>query len=65
MEVKNLIKRNVKFNPSVYALEILKAEHFTTNCRSFFWRKIENMIGQNKKGALSEFLFEASPSQVS
>ena len=28
-----------------------------TNLQPFFWRKVTNIIRQNKKGALHEFLF--------
>lgn len=40
----------------LYALEIMKGEQevevLTTNCRPFFWRKVENIIRQTKKGEL-------------
>ena len=32
-------------------------EILQTNLQSFFWRKVRNIIRQNKKGALQEFLF--------
>ena len=45
----------------MYALEIMgKAEDYEildTNLQSFFWRKVKNIIRQNKKNALLEFLF--------
>ena len=45
----------------LYALEIIqKAQDYEilqTNLQPFFWRKIKNIIRQNKKGALLEFLF--------
>ncbi len=36
----------------LYALEIIQ-----TNLQPFFWKKVHNIIRQNKKGALQEFLF--------
>jgi len=45
----------------LYALEIMQTgkdyEILTTNLQPFFWRKVKNIIRQNKKGALLEFLF--------
>ena len=45
----------------LYALEIMgKAEDseiLQTNLQPFFWRKVKNIIRQNKKAALQEFLF--------
>jgi hypothetical protein len=45
----------------LYALEILENgkdyEILETNLQSFFWRKVKNIIRQNQKGALLEFLF--------
>jgi hypothetical protein len=45
----------------LYALEIIQnAENYEisqTNLQPFFWRKVKNIIRQNKKGALLEFLF--------
>ena len=32
-------------------------EILQTNLQAFFWRKIKNIIRQNKKAALHEFLF--------
>jgi uncharacterized protein YlxW (UPF0749 family) len=32
-------------------------EILNTNLKPFFWRKVQNIIRQNKKGALLEFLF--------
>ena len=48
----------------LYALEILENgkdyEILETNLQPFFWRKVKNIIRQNKKGALLEFLFGPS-----
>jgi hypothetical protein len=45
----------------LYALEILENgkdyEILHTNLQPFFWRKVKNVIRQNKKAALQEFLF--------
>ena len=45
----------------LYALEIMKKredyEILSTNLQPFFWRKVHNIIKQNKKDALLEFLF--------
>ena len=45
----------------LYALEIMETgkeyEILETNLQPFFWRKIKNIIRQNQKGALLEFLF--------
>ena len=45
----------------LYSLEIMETgkdyETLTTNLQPFFWRKVKNIIRQNKKGALLEFLF--------
>lgn len=45
----------------LYALEIIDNgkdyEILSTNLQPFFWRKVENILRQNKKGALQEFLF--------
>jgi len=45
----------------LYALEIMETgkeyEILQTNLQPFFWRKIKNIIRQNQKGALLEFLF--------
>ena len=45
----------------LYVLEIIDNvkdyEILSTNLQPFFWRKVENIIRQNKKGALQEFLF--------
>jgi len=45
----------------LYALEILENgkdyEILETNLQPFFWRKVKNIIRQNKKAALQEFLF--------
>ena len=45
----------------LYALEIMENgkdyEILKTNLQPFFWRKVKNIIRQNKKAALQEFLF--------
>ena len=45
----------------LYALQIIDNgkdyEILETNLQPFFWRKVKNIIRQNKKGALLEFLF--------
>ena len=45
----------------LYALEIIQNgenyEILKTNLQPFFWRKIKNIIRQNKKAALQQFLF--------
>jgi len=45
----------------LYALEILETdkdyEILQTNLQPFFWKKVRDIIRQNKKGALQEFLF--------
>jgi len=45
----------------LYTLEIMQTEKnyeiLITNLQPFFWRKVKNIIRQNKKGALLEFLF--------
>ena len=45
----------------LYALEIIENgkdyEILQTNLQPFFWRKVKNIIRQNKKAALQEFLF--------
>ena len=45
----------------LYALEIMKTgkeyEILSTNLQPFFWKKVHNIIRQNKKSALQEFLF--------
>ena len=45
----------------LYALEIIEAgkdyEVLTTNLQPFFWKKVQNIIRQNQKGLLLEFLF--------
>jgi hypothetical protein len=52
----------------IYSLEIMNTgqpvEVLTTNLQPFFWRKVETIIRQNKKGALIEFLFGTLESQV-
>jgi hypothetical protein len=50
----------------LYALEILENgkdyEILETNLQPFFWRKVKNIIRQNKKAALQEFLFGSQDS---
>jgi len=50
----------------LYALEILETgkdyQILETNLQPFFWRKVKNIIQQNKKGALHEFLFGSQDS---
>ena len=45
----------------LYALETMEKgkeyEILETNLQPFFWRKVKNIIRQNKKSALQEFLF--------
>jgi hypothetical protein len=45
----------------LYGLEIMQMgenyEILKTNLQPFFWRKVKNIIQQNQKGALLEFLF--------
>ena len=45
----------------LYALEIIDNkkdyEILSTNLQPFFWKKVENILRQNKKGGLQEFLF--------
>ena len=45
----------------LYALEIMETgkdyEILNTNLQPFFWKKVQNIIRQNKKAALHEFLF--------
>ena len=45
----------------LYALEIIQNadnyESLKTNLQPFFWKKVRNIIRQNKKAALQEFLF--------
>ena len=47
----------------LYALEIMENgkeyEILETNLQPFFWKKVENIIRQNKKAALQEFLFKS------
>src|SRR6476620_11832035 len=46
----------------LYALEFMEngkdSKILSTNLQTFFWKKVKNVIVQNKKGALQEFLFE-------
>jgi len=46
----------------LYALEIMEnGEDYkilSTNLQAFFWRKVKNVIRQNKKPALHEFLLK-------
>ena len=50
----------------LYALEIMETgkdyEILETNLQPFFWRKAKNIIRQNKKAALQEFLFGSQES---
>ena len=50
----------------LYALEILETgkdyEILQTNLQPFFWRKVKNIIRQNKKAAFQEFLFGSQDS---
>ena len=50
----------------LYALEIIENgkdyEILSTNLQPFFWRKVKNIIRQNKKAALQEFLFGSQES---
>ena len=45
----------------LYALEIMEKEKdyeiLQTNLQPFFWKKVHNIIRQNKQGALRQFLF--------
>ena len=45
----------------LYALEIMETgkdyEILNTNLQPFFWRKVKNIIRQNKKATLHQFLF--------
>lgn len=45
----------------LYALEVIENgkdyQILETNLQPLFWRKVQNIIRQNKKGALLEFLF--------
>jgi len=45
----------------LYALEFMEngkdSKILSTNLQPFFWKKVKNVIVQNKKGALQEFLF--------
>jgi hypothetical protein len=51
----------------LYALEIMENgkdfEILLTNLQPFFWKKVKNVIRQNKKGALQEFLFGSQLNQ--
>jgi hypothetical protein len=51
----------------LYALKIMENgkdyEILSTNLQPFFWKKVENIIRQNKKGALQEFLFGSELNQ--
>jgi hypothetical protein len=52
----------------LYALEIMETgkdyEILDTNLKPFFWRKVKNIIRQNKKAALQEFLFGTTETKV-
>jgi hypothetical protein len=71
------IDRIQEFNPKqgklrslrgffLYALEIMEKgedyEILSTNLQPFFWRKVKNIIRQNKKSAFQEFLFGSQDS---
>jgi hypothetical protein len=51
----------------LYALEIIGTgkdyQILSTNLQPFLWKKLKNIIRQNKKGALHEFLF-GSPEAI-
>jgi hypothetical protein len=51
----------------LYVLEIMENgkafKILSTNLQPFFWKKVENVIRQNKKGALQEFLFGSQLNQ--
>lgn len=51
----------------LYVLEIMENgkdfEILLTNLQPFFWKKVKNVIRQNKKGALQEFLFGSQLNQ--
>jgi hypothetical protein len=53
----------------LYALEIIESgkdyEILETNLQPFFWRKVRDIIRQNKKAALQEFLFGSQESIAS
>jgi hypothetical protein len=50
----------------LYTLEIIETdkdyEILQTNLQPFFWRKVKNIIRQNKKAAFQEFLFGSQKS---
>ena len=52
----------------LYALEIIENgkdyEILETNLQPFFWRKVKNIIRQNKKAALQEFLFGSQATEI-
>ena len=52
----------------LYALEILENgkdyEILQTNLQPFFWQKVQNIIRQNKKSTLLEFLFGSEKPDV-
>ena len=64
-------KRKIRFLRGffLYALEIMETgedyEILNTNLQPFFWRKVKNIIRQNKKGALLEFLFGSQDQESS
>ena len=51
----------------LYVLEIMgngkDLEILSTNLQPFFWKKVKDVIRQNKKGALQEFLFGSQMNQ--
>ena len=52
----------------LYALEIMESgidlTVLKTNLKPFFWRKIKNIMKQNKKAALQEFLFGSQDQKI-
>lgn len=53
----------------LYALEIIKDENLIivleTNFHPLFWRRVKDVLRQNKPGSLLNFLFESSKSTFS
>jgi hypothetical protein len=51
----------------LYALEIMEngkdSKILSTNLQPFFWQRVKDVIRQNKKGALQEFLFRSQLNQ--
>jgi len=52
----------------LYALEIMEngqqCNILSTNLSPFFWKEAKNVIRQNRKGALEEFLFKSHSNQL-